>query len=460
MGISDSGKMDGASMVLGYITGNQVVIDERNGNGHNTPSIVNPLQSISPYQLFIPNYYSSLAFSFKVINSANKWNFAEPKIKTYIWAISNIKVIGGSIREHEGNLYGSFTTEFQNTLNPPTKTSSNYVDTTSNTTQLKKNPILTNISIKKVHLIHGVLMFIAWSVAPFVGVFFARYLKHLGHIWFIIHVTILVLFTVSVTIVAVTLEILYRPGPHFKTDYGHGLLGLFIVLTVIAQCILGIVIDIFYKPQRKKIPLFDKIHWWVGRILVIAGITNCFTGTIIIEADSWVRYGFIGYIIVAFAIFLILPKLLFGSFLGKKIHKNNDIKLRTIKTQGNFSINSRNDSLPIREGTFKNVYKNNIETKKMFNYENTLRSEDLPDNIIKSKAHHKPKNEQMETRDLYDQNNAFKPNFKKKNSELDPFNHYSIYSEYQEDYFDYDNMPNLPGGPVIPKRTKSKYEKK
>jgi hypothetical protein len=50
-------------------------------------------------------------------------------------------------------------------------------------------PILAIGSVKytTIILIHGIVMFGAWGVLPFIGIYFAKFMKHIGHNWYRVH---------------------------------------------------------------------------------------------------------------------------------------------------------------------------------------------------------------------------------------------------------------------------------
>jgi hypothetical protein len=79
-----------------------------------------------------------------------------------------------------------------------------------------KNAILKvpAIGYESIIKIHGFIMFFAWGVLPFFAIYIARYMKHLGHKWYLLHVAIMVLVLV-LTLSSFILIVLYKPPPHF-----------------------------------------------------------------------------------------------------------------------------------------------------------------------------------------------------------------------------------------------------
>lgn len=51
----------------------------------------------------------------------------------------------------------------------------------------------------------------------------------------------------------------------------HVIIGIIIVILTILQVIGGILIDKWFDPNRTEVPFSDKLHWWLGRILLLTG---------------------------------------------------------------------------------------------------------------------------------------------------------------------------------------------
>lgn len=155
-------------------------------------------------------------------------------------------------------------------------------------------PILVSKDYKSLLIIHGLLMFLAWGVAPFIAIFIARFLKHIGHTWYLLHMGIFALITGGGSLAGFLLVYLYKTPPHFEGF--HRTLGLVVFIITFLQITLGFVIDKLYAPGRKSIPWWDQMHWWVGRALFLAGIVNIFTGLKQYEEKYAMSIGwYIGY---------------------------------------------------------------------------------------------------------------------------------------------------------------------
>ncbi|KAH9271372.1 hypothetical protein BASA83_006463 [Batrachochytrium salamandrivorans] len=126
-------------------------------------------------------------------------------------------------------------------------------------------PILTSTPsmYKTIVVLHGVSMFIAWGVAPLIGIFIARYLKNkLDVWWYRLHLIIMFMFCFLLTIGSTAAIVLYKSSPHFQGL--HRLLGIVVSVAVVFQVIMGFVSNAMFTPGRDRIPVIDKIHWCMG----------------------------------------------------------------------------------------------------------------------------------------------------------------------------------------------------
>jgi hypothetical protein len=131
--------------------------------------------------------------------------------------------------------------------------------------------ILSNMSSDTVNMIHGILMTFAWCVAPYIGVFIARYLKDvLGVWWYRLHVALMLGGSGMVSVAALVLKILYTKPPHFTTL--HQRMGLALEAALVLQIVLGFVSNALWKPTRTTIPWWDQLHWWLGRVCLGLGV--------------------------------------------------------------------------------------------------------------------------------------------------------------------------------------------
>ena len=125
---------------------------------------------------------------------------------------------------------------------------------------------------------HGVLFFIAWAVAPFIGIFVARYLKNMmGVWWYRVHVGMFLVFTGLLSLISFILIVSnIEDDDHFEGN--HQKLGLVIFIFMFIQIALGYISNWLWSPTRTSIPWWDKVHWYFGRSLVLLAIINIFLG--------------------------------------------------------------------------------------------------------------------------------------------------------------------------------------
>ncbi|ORY45100.1 hypothetical protein BCR33DRAFT_716441 [Rhizoclosmatium globosum] len=125
------------------------------------------------------------------------------------------------------------------------------VSTVGNTTGINTSP-------PNYILYHGICMFLAWCICPAVGVFIARYMKTQLGIYGITALMALGLLFVELSIVG---------GRRFSGDSVHGAIGIAIAFGLYpCQVVLGYVSNAMFSPERKEVPIQDKVHWWVGRL--------------------------------------------------------------------------------------------------------------------------------------------------------------------------------------------------
>ncbi len=83
--------------------------------------------------------------------------------------------------------------------------------------------------------------------------------------------------------------VLYRNPVHFVGKTGmyedvHVKAGLAVFIGVFFQVASGHLSDRLWTPGRTYVPLLDKVHWWLGRILTILGIIVCYYGFVIYQS--------------------------------------------------------------------------------------------------------------------------------------------------------------------------------
>ena len=156
----------------------------------------------------------------------------------------------------------------------------------------------------KILAIHGIMMTISWFVLPVIGIYIARYLKSLGHTWFILHASLMSM-TFLISLTSFVLIILYRYPPHFESDLllnnAHTKIGLTVIIAMFFQIILGIIIHLLYNPERTIIPWYNKLHWYFGKLLVLLAMCNVIIGIYVyntFDTNLYVGYYYGIYIVL------------------------------------------------------------------------------------------------------------------------------------------------------------------
>ncbi|KAJ3255166.1 hypothetical protein HK103_006535 [Boothiomyces macroporosus] len=273
--------MKGSDIYIGWTnsTGG-ITVGNYEGTGHSQPSL-NSVQNHHVVPLMDPQpSWSQQSFSFCRPTTVSTGQSITPTAG-YIY--------GASASAPSGNLDSTKVSlqqhDTKGTFQPDFSSSTTTVVTNTGGSADNDQPILkpsASFPFQSIVITHGVLMFIAWAISPFIGIYIARYLKSaLGHTWYILHVFFMSILTGAATLVSFILIYLYS-FDRFSTDgdigSSHEKLGLVVVLAVIIQIILGYVSNAKFDPHRESIPWWDKAHWWVGRTLFLLGLLNVYLG--------------------------------------------------------------------------------------------------------------------------------------------------------------------------------------
>jgi hypothetical protein len=288
--------MVGADMYIGWrnSTGG-VTIGRGSASGHVEPRI-SALVPAEPLLESAPSF-SKLSFS-----------FCTPEVKTvrYIYAGEpsppggNLDSRAVSIPFHSGS-YGSFDLDLKAEAGDPVPSPS--VPDNRN----RASPILrpsSSFTLQNVYALHGILMFVAWCVSPFFGIFVARHLKvKWGHNWFRIHIFTLAFVTGGLSIAGFLLAFLYRTPPHFigssAMETSHVILGLIVMIGLFFQFFLGFLSDKLFSSKRTDVPWWDKAHWYIGRVLTLVAVTTSYLGVALYDSSYGVSLGYkIGFFAV------------------------------------------------------------------------------------------------------------------------------------------------------------------
>ncbi|KAJ3313573.1 hypothetical protein HDV04_001790 [Boothiomyces sp. JEL0838] len=303
--------MSGSDIYLGWKNQGTVMVGNFKGTGHNQPS-PNSVQNAQQVTLMetAPSW-SKLSFSFCRPTTIASNGKSITATQNYIYASSPDQPSGSSVNtlsysQHASN-YGNFNANFA--------ASSNTTTTGSVSASILR--VGDDFTYQQVVALHGIMMFIAWMIAPFLGIFCARYLKDvLGHNWYRLHVFFMAFACGLVTLLSFALIFLYIQPPHFNEK--HKIIGLIILLCLLFQIMLGYISNARWHPGRKTIPWWDKAHWWFGRGLFLLAIVNVYLG-IDLYGDN---YGSSSFGLYSFIVVLVLGVIMMivGQFTYGQVH--------------------------------------------------------------------------------------------------------------------------------------------
>lgn len=101
--------------------------------------------------------------------------------------------------------------------------------------------------------------------------------------WFPLHI-LLALIGVGLIIAGAVFGFFLSNGQFSST---HQLTGVVIVGILFVEIIVGIVISKLWKIDRSTIPWYNKVHWWIGRLVILLAFVNIFLGFNILNLALW-----------------------------------------------------------------------------------------------------------------------------------------------------------------------------
>jgi len=155
---------------------------------------------------------------------------------------------------------------------------------------------------------HAILMTISWGFCMLTGMLLARFFKWWGG-WFKLHIAVNTI-GMACSIAAFIIAILMVTKNFTQTDpfaLVHAYIGLFVVtFGAIGQPILGYLADRLFDPHRDAVPIWpDKIHWWVGRLVMVAGVVNIFLGIEVLGIGKLYYCLFAAWLVILGIIFIV-----------------------------------------------------------------------------------------------------------------------------------------------------------
>ncbi|KAI8906960.1 hypothetical protein EDD86DRAFT_210179 [Gorgonomyces haynaldii] len=262
--------MTDAQIYYGFQVGNKTTVVSSWSKGHGRPQ---PLEIVENLQVGSAPDWAKLAFRFKRPASGNYSQLTQDSVFIYAHSskapTNDGPLLSAKIAFHGPN-FGVIDRLIEREAQPILQPTFNQ------------------------HFWHGLVMFLAWAVAPVLGIFTSRHLKH-SKAWFKLHVSFFV-FTLAATVAGFLLVYLFKTPEHF--DNLHAKVGLSVIIMMTLQILLGIYIDQTYVHSRTETPLRDKIHWFTGRATFLMGLIAVLMG--------FQRYEKIGHIVdpLVYALYL------------------------------------------------------------------------------------------------------------------------------------------------------------
>mmetsp|Transcript_4956 Transcript_4956/g.4736 ORF Transcript_4956/g.4736 Transcript_4956/m.4736 type:complete len:542 (+) Transcript_4956:57-1682(+) len=184
--------------------------------------------------------------------------------------------------------------------------------------------------------VHGILMYIGWSIMTFISIVSGRYMKHYYNFRMIIHASVGLLIAVN-TVVVIIFALTKYGSPDSSARVAHKPIGIAIMVVSVVQCLEGMTVkqvagsnsvqSIWGK--RSKI-----VHQVVGYLLII--LSNLQVATGLVNYESPVT----NLIYLHFAVFVLMLGILEGIYRYKfQYKKKGVIKKMGVPEYSEFEFN-------------------------------------------------------------------------------------------------------------------------
>jgi hypothetical protein len=135
---------------------------------------------------------------------------------------------------------------------------------------------------------HVLPMIVAWVILAPLSVLCVRKRKTYAS-WFKMHVfLVLLILVLSVQSCISGIQAVDKKPDvdHFSSL--HHIVGTIACGGIVAQVLLGVYIHLTFDRSRSKVPLRDKIHWYVGRGTIVATLAAVVSGYLYVNMQAWV----------------------------------------------------------------------------------------------------------------------------------------------------------------------------
>ncbi|KAJ3406739.1 hypothetical protein HDU80_010568 [Chytriomyces hyalinus] len=283
--------MAGSTMFVGWnnATGSAPVVSQRSSSGHVMPtadstSVFTLIET--PKSLSLPPT-TALSFTFTVPISAKLVSTTGPS--QFMYGVSDAPPTAPSnpsspFPQHSS--FGAFTLDV----------SKLGLETTGDVQAITQSTLI---------FAHSLVMFIAWGVLPFAGIFVARYMKQRWEkSWYAIHWCLMLFGTGALTVTGlVAVEVNLGDGVARFTKSSHAVAGAVLALGVHpAQVILGFVINALFDVERVAVPWWDHLHAWLGRLSGVLALVVMQLGLSLYGSSVGIVVGFWVWIVVVLVV--------------------------------------------------------------------------------------------------------------------------------------------------------------
>ncbi|KAJ3247473.1 hypothetical protein HDU78_004178 [Chytriomyces hyalinus] len=291
VGIGTGSLMAGSTMFVGWnnANGSAPVVSQRSASGHvmPTPDSASVFTLIeTPKSLSLPAT-TALSFTFTVPISAKLVSTTGPS--QFMYGVSDAAPTAPSnpsspFPQHSS--FGAFTLDV----------SKLGLETTGDVQAITQSTLI---------FAHSLVMFIAWGVLPFAGIFVARYMKQRWEkSWYAIHWCLMLFGTGALTVAGlVAVEVNLGDGVARFTKSSHAVAGAVLALGVYpAQVILGFVINALFDVERVAVPWWDHLHAWLGRLSGVLALVVMQLGLSLYGSSVGIVVGFWVWIVVVLVV--------------------------------------------------------------------------------------------------------------------------------------------------------------
>ncbi|KAL2913506.1 hypothetical protein HK105_206966 [Polyrhizophydium stewartii] len=251
--------MANAAIYVGWRDSAGIVTSNRLGSGHSLPAVGNQLQALAAEPRAQPPTAAGIAFSVELKRDLIVGS------RSFLWARSSIKPATPSSPSSTFTQHSDFGV-FSIDLNAKSAVA-----------------LPKGFSYNTIVILHGALMFVAWNVAPLLGIAASRYLKdYFDGKELIVHGVVIGVFGVLGAIASFILILLYKPAPLLSIS-AHSILGLILLGLLLVEAGLGFVCHWHYNEYRPSHRWYNRTHAILGASIVVVASVNILLGLILFE---------------------------------------------------------------------------------------------------------------------------------------------------------------------------------